>query len=305
MNAGIKMALERRREATGDIVSEVAANAVREFDFSDADFKSLVQLAHAHTGIALADSKRNLVYARLSRRLRALGLSSFHEYREYLQSPDGELEIERFINSISTNLTKLFRESHHFDHLRTHVAMPFARSGSAMPGARLRIWSAGCSTGEEPYTIAIVLKREMPKIAHHDARILATDIDTEVLARAAQGEYPVTALQDVPAMYRDMVQPKKANASATTMVMDEELRSLISFRHLNLMKPWLFKGPFDAIFCRNVMIYFDVPTKVELIDRFIDKLKPGGWLYIGHSESLLGSHPNLQLVGRTIYRRFE
>jgi chemotaxis protein methyltransferase CheR len=215
------------------------------------------------------------------------------------------LEIERFINSISTNLTKLFRESHHFDHLRTHVAMPFARAGSAMPGARLRIWSAGCSTGEEPYTIAIVLKREMPKIAHHDARILATDIDTEVLARAAQGEYPVTALQDVPAMYRDMVQPKKANASATTMVMDEELRSLISFRHLNLMKPWLFKGPFDAIFCRNVMIYFDVPTKVELIDRFIDKLKPGGWLYIGHSESLLGSHPNLQLVGRTIYRRFE
>jgi chemotaxis protein methyltransferase CheR len=305
MNASTKMVLQRRREATENVVSDVAANAEREFEFSDADFRSLVQLAHAHTGIALADSKRNLVYGRLSRRLRALGMSSFRDYREYLQSADGEVEIEGFINSISTNLTKLFRESHHFDHLRTNVAASFARSASAKAASRLRIWSAGCSTGEEPYTIAMVLRRELPTIARHDVRILATDIDTEVLSKAAQGEYPATALQEVPAAYRDLLQPINGDPRGTLVVMDEELKALISFKHLNLMKQWPFKGLFDAIFCRNVMIYFDGPTKAELIERFVSHLKPGGWLYIGHSESLLGTHQHLQLVGRTIYRRVD
>ena len=304
MKTNVKIARDHHSDVPLDAIGEYS-DAEREFEFSDADFRSLVELARTHTGISLADSKRNLIYSRLSRRLRVLGFSSFRDYRDYLQSPDGEPEVESFINSISTNLTKLFRESHHFDHLRTQVAMPFVRSGSARPGTRLRIWSAGCSTGEEPYTIAIVLKREMPKITQYDVRILATDIDTDVLTKAAQGEYPAAALQDVPAMYREMLQAKKSKAGASTMVMDESLRSLISFRQLNLMKSWPFKGPFDAIFCRNVMIYFDGPTKSALIDRFIEKLSPGGWLYIGHSESLLGSHPHLQLVGRTIYRRSE
>jgi chemotaxis protein methyltransferase CheR len=303
MNASTKMALQRSREMTEGLASDIADHAEREFEFSDADFRSLVQLAHAHTGIALADSKRNLVYGRLSRRLRALKMSSFREYREFLQSPDGEVEIEGFINSISTNLTKLFRESHHFDHFRTNVAASFARSASSKAGSRLRIWSAGCSTGEEPYTIAMVLRREVPTIARHDARILATDIDTEVLQKGAQGEYPATALQEAPATYREFMQPANGNPDSALVVMDDELKALISFKHLNLMKPWPFKGPFDAIFCRNVMIYFDGPTKAELIERFVSHLKPGGWLYIGHSESLLGTHQYLQLVGRTIYRR--
>jgi chemotaxis protein methyltransferase CheR len=279
-----------------------AVDVAREFEFSDADFRSLAELARAHTGIALTESKRNLVYSRLSRRLRTLGLTSFREYRELLQSPDGEEEIERFINSISTNLTKLFRESHHFEHLRTHVAAQFAQAERLRRGGRLRIWSAGCSTGEEPYTIASVLLREMPDIARHDVRILATDIDTEVLGRAARGEYPIGAADDVPGAYRELIL-SEVDAAATKFVMRRELRDLIRFRRLNLMDAWPFSGHFDVVFCRNVMIYFDGPTKTRLIERFIDKLKPGGWLYIGHSESLLGLHSKLELVGRTIYRR--
>src|ERR1051325_3019182 len=165
----------------------------REFQFSDADFRSLVVLARERTGISLSDSKRNLIYSRLSRRLRALGMTSFRAYREFLNSADGEHEIESFINSISTNLTKFFRESHHFDHLRDRVAMPFAHG---KPGQRLRIWSAGCSTGEEPYTIASVLRRAIPDIERQDVRILATDIDTEVLSKAANGEYPAASIED-------------------------------------------------------------------------------------------------------------
>jgi chemotaxis protein methyltransferase CheR len=280
-----------------------APGQAREFEFSDADFRSFVQLARSHTGIALSDAKRNLVYGRLSRRLRALGLCSFREYREYLESEEGQPEIERFINAISTNLTKLFREAHHFDHLRSRVAAPFAQLEKDKPGGRLRIWSAGCSTGEEPYSIAIVLKREIPDIARYDVRILATDIDTEVLERAAQGEYSINAIDDVPAVYRDFVRSKSESANGKTITMSDELRSLIRFGRLNLMESWPFSGQFDAIFCRNVMIYFDGPTKADLIDRLVQRIRPGRWLYIGHSESLLGSHPKLELVGRTIYRR--
>lgn len=278
-----------------------AAEPPREFDFSDGDFRSLAQFAYEHAGIALADSKRNLVYSRLSRRLRALGLTTFREYREFLAA--NESELEAFINAISTNLTKFFREAHHFDHFRTHVAGPFARAGHSATGRRLRVWSAGCSTGEEPYTIAAVLKREIRDIDRHDVRILATDIDTEVLARGARGEYPENSIDEVPEIYRDFFPTVGGEHEAATVVVEDEIRSLIAFRRLNLMEPWPFNGPFDAIFCRNVMIYFDAATKSALVERFTQKIKPGGWLYIGHSESLIGSHPGLQLAGRTIYQR--
>jgi chemotaxis protein methyltransferase CheR len=277
------------------------ASFEREFQFSDTDFRSLVALARERTGISLSDSKRNLIYSRLSRRLRALDMTSFRAYREYLQSADGEQEIESFINSISTNLTKFFRESHHFDHFRDRVALPFAQVGK--PGQRLRIWSAGCSTGEEPYTIAAVLRRAILDVERQDVRILATDIDTEVLSKGANGEYPAASIDDIPENYRSLFQSKGNRGSSAAVVMSDELKSLISFRHLNLMEPWPMRGLFDAIFCRNVMIYFDGPTKTTLIDRFVEQLKPGGWLYIGHSESLLGTHQNLSHAGRTIYRR--
>ena len=165
------------------------------------------------------------------------------------------------------------------------------------------IWSAGCSTGEEPYSIAAVLKREIRDVNRHDVRILATDIDTEVIAKGARGEYPANSLEEVPTAYREFFQPAGGNRKSTNIVMGEELRSLITFRRLNLMEPWPFSGKFDAIFCRNVMIYFDGPTKATLLDRFTQQLHPGGWLYIGHSELLVGVHPALDLEGRTTYRR--
>lgn len=291
-----------RRGAAALLTPDHAAiNAEREFDLSDADFRCLTQLAYQHAGIALSDSKRNLIYNRLSRRLRALKLNSFREYREYLES-DGR-EIEDFINSISTNHTKFFREQHHFDHFQTHVAAPFAQTGGRNVNGRLRVWSAGCSSGEEPHTIALVLKREIRNFGAYDVRILATDIDTSVLTEAARGEFASSALDDIPPAYHPFFRPVAAGKAADKMAVDDDIRSLITFRRLNLMEPWPFHGLFDAIFCRNVMIYFDAPTKSTLVERFTRQIKPGGWLYIGHSESLIGSHPGLQLVGRTIYRR--
>lgn len=284
----------RPRSAAAAVADEPA----REFEFSDADFRGLAQYAYDQAGIALADSKRNLVYSRLSRRLRLLGLTTFREYRTFLEETPAELQ--GFINAISTNLTKFFRESHHFDHFRDNIAAPFAKT--AKPGGRLRVWSAGCSSGEEPYTIAVVLKREIRDIDRQDVRILATDIDTEVTARGARGEYTSAAIDEVPRQYQEYFSPIEGG-KGDNVVVDRAVRSLVSFKQLNLMEDWPFKGTFDAVFCRNVMIYFDGPTKAKLIERFTQKVKPGGFLYIGHSESLNGAHPGLSLVGRTIYRR--
>jgi chemotaxis protein methyltransferase CheR len=278
-------------------VSEPVFDSPREFVFSETDFRSLAQLAYDYAGIALSESKRNLLYSRLSRRLRTLGMEAFSEYRALLASD--EREVENFINSISTNHTKFFREAHHFEHLRSHLVLPFVQAAQAGGSRRLRIWSAGCSTGEEPYTLAIVLKREIRDLAAFDIRILATDIDTDVLGKAARGEFAANAADEVPKPYQEYFTRDK-------IVMGEELRSLITFRRLNLMDdPWPFRGQFDAIFCRNVMIYFDTPTKTKLIERFVRQITPGGWLYIGHSESLMGCHAGLQSAGRTIYRRTE
>jgi chemotaxis protein methyltransferase CheR len=294
--------IERKATAALPSKEPAVADAMREFAFSDLDFRSLAQLAYEHAGIVLPEAKRNLVYGRLSRRLRALELTTFRDYREYLATHEGELQ--SFINSLSTNHTKFFRESHHFDHLRSQLAAPFSHSGNRTGSRRLRIWSAGCSSGEEPHTIAVVLKREIHDIERHDVRVLATDIDTDVLAKAARGVYPASAIDEVPAGYRSFFQ-SKADGEEDQVFMDPAVQKLITFRQLNLLGPWPFKGLYDAIFCRNVMIYFDGPTKSALVERFTQQVKPGGWLYIGHSESLIGSHPGLELVGRTIYRRVE
>lgn len=288
-----------RSEARAVPAAQPDCNEVREFAFSEADFRSLAQLAYDYAGISLSESKRNLLYSRLSRRLRALELNSFREYRDYLAN--NEREIENFINSISTNHTKFFREDHHFDHFRSRVAVPFAQA-AGKPGARLRVWSAACSTGEEPYTISVVLKRELRTLANRDVKILATDIDTEVLGKAARGEFAAAATADVPKPYLSFFKPL---GSGDKVTVDDDVREAITFRRLNLMEPWPFRGLFDAIFCRNVMIYFDAPTKATLIERLSKQIKPGGWLYIGHSESLIGTHMELRPAGRTIYRRGE
>jgi chemotaxis protein methyltransferase CheR len=289
-----------RHGAAAILVKQPIAAPAREFDFSETDFRTLKQLAYDYAGIALSESKENLIYSRLSRRLRALKLQTFRDYCDYLAETPSE--IENFINSISTNHTKFFRELHHFEHFRAHVALPFAQAIARKPHGRLRVWSAGCSTGEEPYTIAVVLTREIHDFASNDVRILATDIDTDVLRKAARGEYVAASIDEVPKEYQTFF-PRQQGLSGERVVIEEDVRSLVAFRRLNLMEPWPFSGLFDAIFCRNVMIYFDAPTKAALVERFKRQIKPGGWLYIGHSESLIGSHPGLDLVGRTTYRR--
>jgi len=289
------MALARQSLASAPVLA--IPQSQREFEFSDADFRALAKIAYEHAGITLPDAKRNLVYGRLSRRLRALGLSSFESYRKYLAEHADE-ELQQFVNAISTNLTKFFREAHHFEHFVSHVIAPFV---AAHPngGGKLRIWSAGCSTGEEPHTIALLLQAEIKNLSTRDIRVLATDIDTEVIRRGALGVFSAESVSAVPAKYRAALR----KADGDMVAVDESVRSLISFGQINLMHQWPMKGPFDAIFCRNVMIYFDGPTKAKLVDRFTDLLRAGAWLYIGHSESLLGSHPRLKLSGRTIYRR--
>jgi chemotaxis protein methyltransferase CheR len=281
------MALARQALATFPVADNQAQR----------DFQALSKIAYEHAGIVLPDAKKNLLYGRLSRRLRTLGLPSFEDYRQYLSENSGE-ELQLFVNALSTNHTKFFREQHHFEHFVSAVVAPFLAANPT--GGRLRIWSAGCSSGEEPHTIALILHAEIKDLASRDVRILATDIDTEVLRKAAQGVFSAEAVSAVPAKYRGPL----GKADGDNVAIDRKVCSLISFGHLNFMDDgWPMRGPFEAIFCRNVMIYFDGPTKTKLVDRFTDLLRVGSWLYIGHSESLLGSHPRLKLAGRTIYRR--
>src|SRR5215470_11085111 len=209
------MATTRHAAAT-IAIGDAEADLSREFAFSDDDFRSLSKLAYEQAGIVLPESKRNLIYGRLSRRLRALGMTTFRDYRAYLMGEGGAVEMQNFINSISTNLTKFFRESHHFDHFRSTVVVPYAQARGRR-SQRLRVWSAGCSTGEEPYTIAVILQKEMADIARHDVRILATDIDTEVLGKAARGEYPANSVDDVPKVYRGFFLPSGRGGSTIQM----------------------------------------------------------------------------------------
>ena len=274
------------------------AGPMREFPLSEKDYRYLAKVVYELSGIVLGPSKVNMVYSRLSRRLRELNLPSFRAYCKLLRDPDGADEIGALINAITTNLTRFFREPHHFMHLRHELAQ------SAHASDRVRIWSAGCSSGEEPYSIAITLTDALPDLQQRDVRVLATDLDTNMVATAQAGIYPAASLEEVSKQVRTSFFEHVARGrdAASFRVMDP-IRRIITFKQLNLMHDWPMKGPFDVIFCRNVMIYFDGPTKNALVQRFVNLLKPGGYLYIGHSETLLASELNLRPAGPTIYRK--
>jgi chemotaxis protein methyltransferase CheR len=238
-----------------------------------------------------------MIYARMARHLRGKDFPSVTAYLDHLDRGASDAELQSFINVLTTNLTSFFRERHHFDHLETHVLAPL----KARPGTRLRIWSAGCSSGEEAYSIALTLRAALGRIPP-DARILATDLDTNMLDRGRGGCYPADRLDTLPpALARGLPKPDQENR----VTLPAELRNAIAFRRLNLLESWPMSGAFQAIFCRNVMIYFDAALKARLIDRFADVLTPDGILYLGHSESILGEHPKLISCGDTIYRRRE
>lgn len=267
---------------------------LRDFPFTVQDFRFLAGLASEKTGIVLAEHKRDMVYGRLARRLRALRMGSFAEYCDLLRSEAGEGELPHLVNAITTNLTGFFREAHHFEHLREQALGWRGKQ-------RLRLWSAACSSGMEPYSMAMTLRAAIPGIESMDARILATDIDSEMLKVGAAGEYAPQDVAQVPEAYRKS--GLRRGGAPNRVAVAEELRRMVAFRQLNLLSSWPMRGKFDVVFCRNVVIYFDKPTKEVLFDRIADQMEPGGWLYIGHSENLHGISERFELVGRTIYRR--
>lgn len=269
----------------------------REYHLSDAEFEEIRQLVREHTGIALADSKRELVYSRLVRRLRKLKLDSFRDYLEVLAKGEAA-ELEEFTNAITTNLTSFFREPHHFEFL-AETAFPELEKRNATT-RRLRIWSAGCSTGEEPYSLAMTLQEHISRFRGWDVRILATDLDSNVLAHASAGVYREDRFERMPGGRKGKwFKPTRDGHYAAV----DELKSLITFKQLNLMHTWPMKGPFDIVFCRNVVIYFDKPTQRQLFDRMAELQDVGSWLCIGHSESLFKVCDRYQLIGKTIYRK--
>jgi chemotaxis protein methyltransferase CheR len=272
-----------------------------EFEFTDAEFKRLREIVHARTGIALSEAKRELVYGRLARRLRKLKLESFAEYCQLVEAGESA-ELQELTNAITTNLTSFFREGYHFEQLAAE-ALPQIESKRAA-ARRLRLWSAGCSTGEEPYSLAVVLREAMGRLANWDVKLLATDIDSKVVATAAEGVYAAERFKGVPVERVKKWFPPAAGRPGFSAA-SAELKSLITFKQLNLLDPWPMKGPFDVIFCRNVVIYFDKATQRRLFDRMADLQEPGGWLFIGHSENLLNVTRRYKLVGRTVYRRVE
>jgi chemotaxis protein methyltransferase CheR len=270
----------------------------REFELLDADFDALREIIKIRAGIHLSVGKKELVYGRVSRRLRHLKLRTFAEYRRLLES--NEAELVEFCNAMTTNLTSFFRESHHFDYLREHVLEPRLRDPRA--SRRIRIWSAACSSGEEPYSIAMVVRETLQDLGQWDVRILATDLDTEILARATAGVYPEDRLK---ALSR---QRMLKHFSATPgrpghFSVAPELASLITFKQLNLTRDLPMTGPLDAIFCRNVIIYFDKDTQRDLFARIAVLQRSDDALFLGHSESLFKVSEDYVLRRKTIYQR--
>ena len=273
---------------------------VREFEFTDGDFQALRSMVKEMTGINLAESKRELVYGRVSRRLRALGLSSFGSYREVLESGDGS-ELVAFCNALTTNLTSFFRESHHFDYLRDQFLVPRREAGRR--GDRIRIWSSACSSGEEPYSIAMVVAETIPDWQRWDIKILATDLDSDILARAERGSYNADRVKgmDPKRMSRFFTEVRDSTEAAYQVV--PELAKLITFKQINLMHDLPMPGPLDVIFCRNVVIYFDKDTQRGLFSRISKLQRPDDLLMLGHSETLFKVSDDYSLIGKTIYRR--
>jgi len=266
----------------------------REFDFTDKDFERIRDLAHERAGIFLSPKKRDLVYSRIARRLRALGLITFDDYLHQLE--DNEDEAQDFINALTTNLTAFFREAHHFDLLADQLVE--ASAGHRGP---LKIWSSACSTGEEAYSLAMTAIEAFGSWTP-PVRILATDVDTQVLSQAKRGVYASdrVAKMDEERVKSFFVRGKGKHQGMVKV--RSQVRDLIHFNSLNLLAPnWPLKGPFDAIFCRNVMIYFDKPTQYKVLSRFHPLLTPKGLLYAGHSESFQHASDLFRLKGKTVF----
>jgi len=268
-----------------------------EYDFTSKDFERVRKLIYKQAGISLSDSKREMVYSRLSRRLRALGLTRFDDYFHLLERGDDSNagdEMQSFVNSLTTNLTSFFREAHHFSLLAEQLKILKGRE-------RITLWCSAASTGEEPYSMAMTVAEQF---GGYDTpvTILATDIDTNVLETARRGVYMQDRVEKMPPEQVRRFFLKGTGSQSGTVRVREELRNMVTFRRLNLLDDrWPVRGPFDAIFCRNVMIYFDKPTQYQILQKFAPLLHPEGLFYAGHSESFFHAADLFKLRGKTVY----
>jgi chemotaxis protein methyltransferase CheR len=276
------------------IQSEAGSSAFKSFEFSDADFARLQQMIHGYAGISLNKNKKPMAYSRLTKRLRQLNLSTFSQYLDFVES-SGDDEHVRFINALTTNLTYFFREAHHFPILVEHLM--------TLPAADpLLVWSAACSTGEEPYSIAMAVieafATDQPPV-----RIIASDLDTEALATAARGVYPLEKLESLAPQRLKKFFLKGTGAQAGYARIRPEVQRLVEFRQINLHEgPWQMEAPLAAIFCRNVMIYFNKATQAKILARFVPLLRPSGLLFAGHSENFFYNAGDIfRSRGKTVY----
>ncbi len=276
------------------------SDSQREFLYTRDDFDFLRKISNEHSGILVPDDKFDMFYSRLSKRLRLHGLSNFKEYCQYLKdNPDKEFT--EFINAVTTNLTSFFREKHHFEYVKDTIIPEVLKRNSAKK--TIRVWSAGCSTGEEPYSIAMTLLENIP--SGWDVKILATDLDTNVLQTAATGIYTNDRVEGLPNKTIERWFKKGTGKNAVKVRVNPALQALIQFKQLNLMQDWPMKNNFDFIFCRNVLIYFDRDTKEQLAQKYGRFLAIGSHLFIGHSESLNQLDTCFDLIGNTIYKKIK
>jgi chemotaxis protein methyltransferase CheR len=281
-------------------VTEVSEPRVSgEFPMTDKDFRQISAIMHAETGVLLDASKTNLVYSRLAKRLRLLRLPNFSEYCGLIESPQGGGERDAMIAALTTNVTRFFREAHHFEHLKNLVLPPLIER--VKQSGKIRLWSAACSSGQEPYSMALTVLALLPDAAKYDVKILATDIDPNMIAFGEAGVYDAALMADIPDASRRWFAPEKDQPGFFSA--GRELRALVHFRKLNLIGDWPMQGKFDAIFCRNVVIYFDDATKTKIWDRMIRMMEAQAALYIGHSERIGGQAEQLlRSDGITTYR---
>lgn len=264
----------------------------REFDFTNNDFSRVRKLIYQHAGISLSEAKSDMVYSRIGRRLRTVGFDSFKTYLDHLERDNNPDEWEAFTNALTTNLTSFFREEHHFPILAEHLV------SLKKP---IRIWCSAASTGEEPYTIAMTACEAFGTMKP-PVEIIATDIDTNVLATASRGVYPYERVSKLSDNRRKQFFQKGTGAHEGSVRVRNELRNLITFEQLNLLdEQWNLREPFDVIFCRNVMIYFDKPTQTKILSHFVPLMKPDALLFAGHSENFLYVSNDFHLRGKTVY----
>jgi chemotaxis protein methyltransferase CheR len=265
---------------------------------SEREFTFVRDLIYEKSGIVIGDHKKEMITRRLAKRVRQLNLVDISEYCSVLKSASDQEMIE-FLNVVTTNLTSFFREAHHFEYLKDEYFPKFIAGG----GKKLRIWSSASSTGEEPYSIAITMLDSLgDKVKTMDVKILATDLDTEVLKKAKEGTYKQDRIENLPSSMISKWFDKQAGG-VNFYVANHKLKSYLTFNKLNLLGHWPMKGMFDVIFCRNVLIYFDRKTQQQIVDRFHQILQPGGLLMLGHSESVLKSDARYNALGKTIYQK--